>query len=53
MVVDSQKQFVGIDRPILESMAVYPLSIGETGLEGPREDRMILDKARKKRIPIL
>ena len=53
MVVDSQKQFVGIDRPILESMAVYPLSIGEQAWKALAKIRMILDKARKKRIPIL
>ena len=52
MVVDAQKKFVGIDSPILESIKVYPLGIGEKAWKAVRKIRVLLERGRSKKLPI-
>ena len=52
MVIDAQKKFVGIDAPILESMSIYPLSIGEEAWKAVNKIKVVLKKGRQKELPI-
>lgn len=52
MIIDAQNKFVGIDAPILDSMAAYPLSIGEKAWKAIPKIGEILGAGREKGIPI-
>jgi nicotinamidase-related amidase len=52
MIIDAQNKFVGIDRPILESCAVYPAGIGERAFRAMEKINLLIDAARAKGIPI-
>ena len=52
MIIDAQQKFVGVDKPILESIEIYPLSIGEKACRTVERIREILEVARSKKIPI-
>jgi len=52
MVIDAQKKFIGMDAPILESMDIYPLSIGEKAWKAVRGIKTVLEKGRQKKLPI-
>ncbi|MFA5527845.1 MAG: isochorismatase family protein [Peptostreptococcales bacterium] len=52
MVIDAQKKFVGVDKPILESMALYPLSIGEKAFKALDQIKKVIEAGRKRQIPI-
>lgn len=53
LVVDAQYKFVGIDAPILESMDVYPISIGQRAWGAVRRIDALLGAARSRGVPIL
>ena len=52
VVVDAQNKFIGLDKPILESMDVYPLSIGEKACRAVEKIEVLLKEARTRRIPV-
>lgn len=52
MIIDAQNKFVGIDAPILDSMATYPLSIGEKAWEAMPKIREMLEAGRRKGVPV-
>lgn len=52
MIVDAQKKFIGIDAPILESIESYPLSIGQKAWQALGNIRVLLEKGRKKKLPV-
>ena len=52
MVIDAQKKFVGIDAPIIESIDIYPLSIGEKAWRAIQGIETVLEKGREKKLPI-
>lgn len=52
IIIDAQKKFVGLDKPILESMDVYPLSIGEKAWRATEKIKTLLDAARVRKVPV-
>jgi nicotinamidase-related amidase len=52
MIIDAQKKFVGIDTPLLDSIEIYPLSIGEKAYRAVERIKAILEIARNKEIPV-
>ena len=52
IIIDAQNKFVGLNKPILESINIYPLSIGEKAVEAAKKIKSVLDIARNKSIPI-
>lgn len=53
IVIDAQKKAVGIDAPILESMKIYPISIGEKACRAVKKIKELQELARVKNIPVL
>lgn len=52
VIIDAQKKFIGLDKPILESMEVFPLSIGERAVRAVENISELLSLAREKGIPV-
>ena len=52
LVVDAQNKFVGIDAPIIDSMAVYPLSIGEKAWKAVQRIGEMLERGRRQGLPV-
>jgi nicotinamidase-related amidase len=52
VVVDAQKKFVGLDKPILESMKQFPLGIGEGAVRAIEKISELLSIARRSKIPV-
>jgi maleamate amidohydrolase len=52
MIIDAQNKFVGIDAPILDSMAAYPLSIGEKAWKAIPKIWEMLEAGRRKGLPV-
>ena len=52
VIIDAQNKFVGLDRPILESMKTYPISIGDQACRAVENIRLVLEHARKSGIPV-
>ncbi len=50
MIIDAQNKFVGIDAPILDSVATYPLSIGEKAWKAMPKISEMLEAGRRKRV---
>lgn len=53
LVVDSQYGFVGLDAPILKSVAVYPTSTGERAWRAVERIARLLAAARASTVPVL
>ncbi len=53
VVIDVQYRTVGEDKPILESIKVWPTSCGDTAWKAVRNIKMLLDVARPKKIPVI
>lgn len=53
LVIDVQYRTVGEDKPILESIKVWPTSCGETAWKAVRKIQSLLGVAREKKVPIL
>lgn len=52
-VVDAQYGFVGLDAPILDSVAVYPTSVGERAWRAIERIARLLEAARGRGAPVL
>lgn len=52
MIVDAQNKFIGSDAPILESIKEYPLGIGEAAWRAVGGIRTLLERGRKKGLPV-
>jgi isochorismate hydrolase len=52
MIIDAQNKFVGIDKPILESCAVYPAGVGEQAFRAMEKINLLRTAARTKGIPV-
>ncbi len=52
MIIDAQNKFVGIDAPILDSMAAYPLSVGDNAWKAMPKIREMLEAGRRKSVPV-
>lgn len=52
IIIDAQNMYVGLDRPILESLEVYPLSVGEKAWRAVEKIKNLLNIARAKKIPV-
>ena len=52
IVIDAQKKFIGIDKPILKSIEIFPMSIGEKAYRALEKIEIILKKCRQKEVPI-
>jgi maleamate amidohydrolase len=53
LVVDAQHGFVGLDAPILDSVRVYPTSVGERAWRAVERVVTLLAVAREHRVPVL
>jgi nicotinamidase-related amidase len=53
LVVDAQHGFVGLDAPILESVRVYPTSVGERAWRAVERIVALLGTARERAVPVL
>lgn len=52
MIIDAQNKFVGIDKPVLESCAVYPAGIGERAFRAMEKISLLRTAAREKGVPV-
>lgn len=52
IIIDAQNRFVGLDKPILESLEVYPLSVGEKAWRAVEKIKSLLDVTRAKKLPV-
>jgi nicotinamidase-related amidase len=53
LIVDAQYGFVGLDAPILDSVRVYPTSVGERAWRAVERIAELLDRARGAGVPIV
>src|SRR5262245_29318081 len=53
LVVDAQYGFVGLDAPILESVAVYATSVGERAWRAAERIEALLAAARARGLPVV
>lgn len=52
IIIDAQNMYVGLDKPILESLKIYPLSVGERAWRAVEKIKNLLGVARMKKIPV-
>ncbi|MHA1677089.1 MAG: isochorismatase family protein, partial [Candidatus Njordarchaeales archaeon] len=52
IIIDAQKMYVGVDKPILESIKIYHLSIGKRAWRAIERIKNLLDIARIKKVPV-
>jgi len=53
VIIDTQNKFIGVDKPIFESMKEFPLSLGQNAVKAVKNIARILKVVREENIPVI